>query len=47
MLAQATKITLDNREDLVVKLYSELVEKDIQVEQMNQRILTLEQQVEI
>ena len=47
MLAQATKITLDNREDLVVKLYSELVEKDIQVEQMNQPILTLEQQVEI
>jgi hypothetical protein len=46
-LAQATKITLDNQEDFVVELSSELVEKDLQVEQMNQRILTLEQQVEI
>jgi hypothetical protein len=41
-LAQATKITLDNREDFVVDLSLELVEKDLQVEQMNQRILTLE-----
>ena len=46
-LAQVTKITLDNQEDFVVELSLELVEKDLQVEQMNQRILTLEQQVEI
>jgi TolA-binding protein len=46
-LAQATKITIDNQEDFVVNLSLELVEKDLQVEQMNQRILTLEQQVEI
>jgi TolA-binding protein len=46
-LAQATKITLDNREDFIVDLSLELVQKDLQVEQMNQRILTLEQQVEI
>jgi hypothetical protein len=46
-LAQATKITLNNREDFVVDLSLKLVEKDLQVEQMNQRILTLEQQVEI
>jgi hypothetical protein len=41
-LAQATKITLDNREDFVVNLSSKLVEKDLQVEQMHQRILTQE-----
>jgi chromosome segregation ATPase len=46
-LAQTIKITLDNREDFVVDLSSELVEKDLQVEQMSQRIMTLEQQVEI
>jgi uncharacterized coiled-coil protein SlyX len=46
-LAQATKITLDNREDFVADLSSKLVEKHLQVEQMNQRILTLEQQVAI
>jgi TolA-binding protein len=46
-LAQATKITLDSREDFVVNLSSELVEKDLQVEQLSQRIATLEQQVEI
>jgi hypothetical protein len=46
-LAQATKITLNNREDFVVDLSLKLVEKDLQVEQMNQRILTLDQQVEI
>jgi hypothetical protein len=46
-LVQATKITLDNREDFIVDLSSELVEKGLQVEQMNQHILTLEQQVEI
>jgi hypothetical protein len=40
-LAPATKITLDNREDLVVNLSSKLVEKDLQVEHMNQRIVTL------
>jgi chromosome segregation ATPase len=46
-LAQATKITLDSREDFVVDLSSELVEKDLQVEQLSQHIATLEQQVEI
>ena len=46
-LAQATKINLDSREDFVVDLSSELVEKDLQVKQLNQRIMTLEQQVEI
>jgi TolA-binding protein len=46
-LAQATKINLDSREDFVVNLSSELVGKDLQVEQLSQRIATLEQQVEI
>ena len=46
-LTQTTKITLDSREDFVVDLSSELVEKDLQVEQLSQRIATLEQQVEI
>jgi uncharacterized coiled-coil protein SlyX len=46
-LAQTTKLTLDNREDFVVDLSSELVEKDLQVERLSQRITTLEQQVEI
>jgi chromosome segregation ATPase len=45
-LAQTTKLTLDNREDSVVDLSSELVEKDLQVERLSQRITTLEQQVE-
>jgi hypothetical protein len=42
-LAQITMITLDSREDFMVDLSSELVEKDLQVEQLNQRIATLEQ----
>jgi uncharacterized coiled-coil protein SlyX len=46
-LAQTTKLTLDCREDFVVDLSSELVEKDLQVERLSQRITTLEQQVEI
>jgi uncharacterized protein (DUF3084 family) len=46
-LAQTTKITLDNREDFKVDLSLELVGKDLQVEQLNQRIMTLEEQVEI
>jgi chromosome segregation ATPase len=46
-LAQTTKLTLDSREDFVVDLSSELVEKDLQVERLSQRITTLEQQVEI
>jgi hypothetical protein len=46
-LAQTTKLTLDSREDFVVDLSSELVEKDLQVEQLSQHISTLEQQVEI
>ena len=46
-ITQTTKITLDSREDFVVDLSSELVEKDLQVERLSQRITTLEQQVEI
>jgi hypothetical protein len=46
-LAHTTKLTLDSREDFVVDLSSELVEKDLQVEQLSQCIATLEQQVEI
>ena len=42
-VAQTTKITLNSQEDFVVDLSSELVEKDLQVEQLNQRIATLEQ----
>ena len=42
-LAQTTKLTLDNREDFVVDLSSELVEKDLQVDRLSQRIATLEQ----
>jgi hypothetical protein len=46
-IAQTTKLTLDSREDFVVNLSSELVENDLQVERLSQRIATLEQQVEI
>jgi chromosome segregation ATPase len=46
-LAQTTKLTLDSREDFVVVLSSELVEKDLHVERLSQRITTLEKQVEI
>jgi GTP cyclohydrolase III len=46
-LAQTTKLTLDRREDFMVDLSTELVEKNLQVEQLSQRIATLEQQVEI
>jgi hypothetical protein len=42
-LAQTTKLTLDSREDFVVDLSSELVEKNLQVEQLSQPIATLEQ----
>jgi hypothetical protein len=45
-LVESTKITLDNREDLVVDLSTELVEKDLQVEQMATQIQELEDQVE-
>jgi hypothetical protein len=45
--AQTAKLTLDSREDFVVDLSTELVEKDLQVERLSQRITTLEQQVEI
>jgi chromosome segregation ATPase len=45
-LVEFTKITLDNREDLVVDLSTELVEKDLQVEQMASNIQELEDQVE-
>jgi chromosome segregation ATPase len=46
-LTQTAKTTLDDREDFMVDLPSELVEKDLQVEQMSNRIQELEQQVEI
>jgi hypothetical protein len=45
-LVESTKITLDNREDLVVDLSTELVEKDLQVEQMAYHIQELEDQVQ-
>jgi hypothetical protein len=45
-LVESTKITLDNWEDLVVDLSTELVEKDLQVEQMGTQIQELEDQVE-
>jgi uncharacterized coiled-coil protein SlyX len=46
-LAQTTKITLNSQEDFMVDLSSELVEKDLQVEQLSQRITTLKQKVDI
>jgi predicted nucleic acid-binding Zn-ribbon protein len=46
-ITQTTKRTLDSREHFVVDLSSELVEKDLQVERLSQRMTTLEQQVEI
>jgi uncharacterized coiled-coil protein SlyX len=45
-LVESTKITLDNKEDLVVDLSTELVEKDLWVEQMANHIRELEDQVE-
>jgi hypothetical protein len=45
-LVESTKITLDNREDLVVDLSTELVEKDLQVEQMANHIQELEDQAD-
>jgi hypothetical protein len=45
-LVESTKITLDNREDLVIDLSTELVEKDLQLEQMATQIQELEDQVE-
>ena len=44
-LVEATKITLDNREELVVDLSTEMVEKDLQVEQMSNEIQELEELV--
>jgi hypothetical protein len=45
-LVESTKITLDNREDLVVDLSTELVEKDLQVELVANQIQELKDQVE-
>jgi outer membrane murein-binding lipoprotein Lpp len=45
-LVESTKITLDNRDDLVVDLSTELEEKDLQVEQMANQIQELKDQVE-
>ena len=44
-LLEATKITLDNREELVVDLSTEMVQKDLQVEQMSNEIQELEELV--
>jgi predicted component of type VI protein secretion system len=44
-LVEATKITLDNIEELVVDLSTEMVEKDLQVEQMANQIQELEELV--
>jgi hypothetical protein len=44
-LLEATKITLDSREELVVELSTEMVEKDLQVEQMSNEIQELEELV--
>jgi septal ring factor EnvC (AmiA/AmiB activator) len=41
----ATKITLDNREELVIDLSTEMVEKDLQVEQLSNEIQELEELV--
>jgi peptidoglycan hydrolase CwlO-like protein len=46
-LAQTTKTTLDDRDVFVVDLSSELVDKDLQIEQMGNHTRELEQQVEI
>jgi hypothetical protein len=46
-IAQTAKTTLDDREDFMVDLSSELVEEDLQVEQMSNDIQELERQVEI
>jgi uncharacterized coiled-coil protein SlyX len=45
-LAQTAKTTLNDREVFVVDLSSELVEKDLQIEQMGTRTRELEDQVE-
>jgi uncharacterized coiled-coil protein SlyX len=44
-LLEATKITLDNREEPVVDLSTEMVAKDLQVEQMANQIQELEELV--
>jgi hypothetical protein len=44
-LLEATKITLDNREELVVDLSTEMVEKDLQMEQLSTDIQELEELV--
>jgi hypothetical protein len=44
-LLEATKITLDNREELVVDLSTEMVEKDLQVEQLSNEIQELDELV--
>jgi uncharacterized coiled-coil protein SlyX len=44
-LLEATKITLDNREELVVDLSTEMVEKYLQVEQLSNEIQELEELV--
>jgi chromosome segregation ATPase len=44
-LLEATKITLDKKEELVVDLSTEMVEKDLQVEQMANQIQELEELV--
>jgi hypothetical protein len=46
-LAQTAKTTLDDREVFMVDLSSELVDKDLQIEQMGNHTRELEHQVEI
>jgi hypothetical protein len=45
-LAQDVKVTIIDREDLVVDLSIELVEKDLQTKQLGTRIHELEEQVD-
>jgi chromosome segregation ATPase len=45
VIVGGTKITLDNREELVVDLSTEMVEKDVQVEQLSNEIQELEELV--
>jgi uncharacterized membrane protein YgaE (UPF0421/DUF939 family) len=45
-LALDAKVTIADREDLVVDVSTEFMEKDLQTEQMSTRIRELEEQVE-
>jgi hypothetical protein len=47
VLAQTTETTLDDREVFVVGLFSKLMKKDLQIEQIGTRTCELEEQVEV